>query len=79
VWNLERDLPGLIADCRALLDANSRFLFLTVYAIRMSALAIGELLAQATAGLGGRGVGEEFADVLINAEIHGRGRARRLG
>ena len=44
VWRLEEGLPGLIADCRRLLDADSRFLFLTVYAVRMSALAIGGLL-----------------------------------
>jgi len=46
VWRLEEGLPGLIADCRKLLDTDSRFLFLTVYAVRMSALAIGELLSQ---------------------------------
>ena len=44
IWRLEEGLPGLIADCRRLLDADSRFLVLTVYAVRMSALAIGELL-----------------------------------
>jgi 23S rRNA (cytosine1962-C5)-methyltransferase len=53
VWKLEEGLPGLIADCRALLDAESRFLFLTVYAVRMSALAIGELVRQHFADLGG--------------------------
>src|SRR5204862_4256826 len=42
VWRLEEQLPGLIADCRQLLDADSRYLFLTVYAVRMSALAIGD-------------------------------------
>ena len=44
VWRLEEDLAPLLADCRKLLDANSRFLVLTVYAVRMSALAIGELV-----------------------------------
>ncbi len=53
VWKLEEGLPGLIADCRQLLDAQSCFLFLTVYAVRMSALAIEELLRQAMDGLGG--------------------------
>lgn len=53
VWRLEEDLPGLVANCRQLLDADSRFLFLTVYAVRMSALAIGELLKQAFADLPG--------------------------
>jgi 23S rRNA (cytosine1962-C5)-methyltransferase len=53
VWRLEEGLPGLIADCRRLLDADSRFLFLTVYAVRMSSLAIGGLLAEAFADLPG--------------------------
>ena len=54
VWRLEEHLPGLIADCRRLLDYNSRFLFLTVYAVRMSSLAIGGLLAEVFADLPGR-------------------------
>ena len=53
VWRLEESLPPLIADCRRLLDADSRFLFLTVYAVRMSSLAIGGLLAEALADLPG--------------------------
>ncbi|WP_309621889.1 RsmD family RNA methyltransferase [Novosphingobium sp.] len=40
VWRLEEHLSGLLADCRRLLDADSRFLFLTVYAVRMSSLAL---------------------------------------
>ena len=46
VWRLEEHLAPLLADCRRLLDADSRFLVLTVYAVRMSAIAIGELLRQ---------------------------------
>lgn len=53
VWRLEEHLPGLVADCRRLLDAQSRFLFLTVYAVRMSSLAIGGLLAEAMADMPG--------------------------
>lgn len=52
-WRLEDDLPGLIAHCRQLLDGESRALFLTVYAVRMSALALREMLTQALADLGG--------------------------
>ena len=44
-WRIEEGLPDLIGDCRQLLDADSKFLFLTVYAVRMSSLAIGGLLA----------------------------------
>jgi 23S rRNA (cytosine1962-C5)-methyltransferase len=68
VWRLEEGLPGLIADCRQLLDERSRFLFLTVYAVRMSALAIGELLAQSFAGLNGR---IEMGELAVREEARG--------
>jgi 23S rRNA (cytosine1962-C5)-methyltransferase len=67
-WRLEEGLPGLIADCRKLLDAESRFLVLTVYAVRMSALAIGELLRQALGDLGGR---VECGDMAVREEARG--------
>jgi len=78
VWRLEEDLPGLIANCRALLDENSRYLFLTVYAVRMSALAIGEMLAQAFADLPGTveagelGVREEARGLVLPTAIWAR-------
>ena len=68
VWRLEDGLPGLIADCRKLLDAESRFLFLTVYAVRMSALAIGELLNQALGDLGGK---IEAGELAVREEARG--------
>jgi 23S rRNA (cytosine1962-C5)-methyltransferase len=68
IWRLEEGLPGLIADCRKLLDADSRFLVLTVYAVRMSALAIGELLKQALAGLDGT---VECGDMAVREEARG--------
>jgi 23S rRNA (cytosine1962-C5)-methyltransferase len=68
VWRLEEGLPGLIADCRKLLDADSRFLVLTVYAVRMSALAIGALLKQALGDLGGR---IECGDMAVREEARG--------
>ncbi|MET0375346.1 MAG: class I SAM-dependent rRNA methyltransferase, partial [Rhizorhabdus sp.] len=68
VWRLEEHLPGLIAHCRNLLDANSKFLVLTVYAVRMSALAIGELLRQALADLGGR---VEVGEMAVREESRG--------
>jgi 23S rRNA (cytosine1962-C5)-methyltransferase len=68
IWKLEEGLPGLIADCRRLLDAESRFLFLTVYAVRMSALAIGELLSQAFADLPGT---VEAGELAVREETRG--------
>lgn len=53
VWRLEEHLPGLVRDCARLLDGQSRFLFLTVYAVRMSSLAIAGLLEEALGHLPG--------------------------
>lgn len=75
VWRLEESLPGLIADCARLLDANSRFLFLTVYAVRMSSLAIGGLLAEALAHLPGT---IEHGDLGLAEEGAGEGPGGRV-
>ena len=78
VWKLEEGLPPLIAECRKLLDADSRFLFLTVYAVRMSALSIGELVRQHFADLGGQvecgelGVSEETRGLTLPTAIFAR-------
>jgi 23S rRNA (cytosine1962-C5)-methyltransferase len=78
VWRLEEHLPALIADCRRLLDDRSRFLFLTVYAVRMSALAIGEMLAQVCRDLPGTveagelGVREEARGLVLPTAIWAR-------
>jgi len=68
VWRLEQDLPDLIGNCRQLLDTDSRFLFLTVYAVRMSALAIGELVNQAFADLSGT---VECGELSVREETRG--------
>lgn len=68
IWRLEEDLPRLIADCRNLIDENSRFLFLTVYAVRMSALAIGELLRAHLGDLPGR---IECGELTVREEARG--------
>ena len=52
-WRLEESLPALLADCRQLLDADSKFLFLTVYAVRMSSLALAGLVDELFADLPG--------------------------
>lgn len=67
-WRLEEGLPGLIADCVKLLTPESKFLVLTAYAVRMSALAIAELLRQATAPLGGR---VEAGEMAVREEARG--------
>jgi 23S rRNA (cytosine1962-C5)-methyltransferase len=52
-WRLEESLPTLLGDCRQLLDADSKFLFLTVYAVRMSSLALAGLVDELFADLPG--------------------------
>lgn len=68
VWRLEEHLAPLLADCVRLLDEKSRFLVLTVYAVRMSAISIGELLSQMTASLGGR---VECGEMAVREEARG--------
>ena len=78
IWKLEEGLPQLIGECRKLLDEKSRFLFLTVYAVRMSALSIGELVRQHFADLGGTvecgelGVREEARGLTLPTAIFAR-------
>jgi len=68
VWRLEENLAPLLADCRRLLDENSRFLVLTVYAVRMSALSIGELVKQLFSDLGGT---VEMGEMAVREEARG--------
>jgi 23S rRNA (cytosine1962-C5)-methyltransferase len=68
VWRLEENLAPLLADCRKLLDGDSRFLVLTVYAVRMSALAIGEGVKQTLGGLGGW---VEMGEMAVREEARG--------
>ena len=67
-WRLEEGLPSLIGDCRRLVDADSRFLFLTVYAVRMSSLALAGLLAEHFADLPGT---IEHGDLAVREEGQG--------
>ncbi len=82
MWQLEDDLPGLIADCRRLVDATSACVFLTVYAVRLSALAIGELMRQHFGDLPGRvecgelGVREEARGLVLPTAIFARWSAK---
>ena len=68
-WRLEENLPDLLADCRRLLDGDSRFLFLTVYAVRMSSLALAGLMAELFADLPGT---IEHGDLAVREDESGR-------
>jgi 23S rRNA (cytosine1962-C5)-methyltransferase len=65
VWRLEEHLQGLVADCRRLLDNESRFLFLTVYAVRLSSLALAGMLDEIFAELPGT---IEHGDLAVREE-----------
>ncbi|MEO1730057.1 MAG: class I SAM-dependent methyltransferase [Pseudomonadota bacterium] len=67
-WRLEDGLPGLIGDCGRLLDQDSAFLFLTVYAVRMSSVAIAGLLEEALRDLPGV---IEHGDLTVREEGEG--------
>ncbi len=75
VWRLEDHLGGLVEDCSRLLDENSRFLFLTVYAVRMSSLALAGLLDEALADLPGT---IEHGDLAVREEGEIDGKTGRL-
>ncbi len=68
VWHLESDLAPLIHNCRALLDDKSRFIFLTVYAVRMSALALGVLFETQFSDLPGH---VEFGELAVREQARG--------
>jgi 23S rRNA (cytosine1962-C5)-methyltransferase len=77
VWSLERDLPELVHLARQLLAEDAAFLVLTVYAIRMSAVAIAELLADAMGAdgqieAGDMAVREEGSERLLPTAIYAR-------
>ncbi|WP_299191853.1 class I SAM-dependent methyltransferase [uncultured Erythrobacter sp.] len=67
-WRLEEGLPELIGDCAKLLDDKSAFLFLTVYAVRMSSLSIAGLLEEALRHLPGT---IEHGDLAVREEGEG--------
>jgi 23S rRNA (cytosine1962-C5)-methyltransferase len=68
VWSLDRDLAEAVRLAAELLAGDARFLILTVYAVRMSALAIGRLLGEATAVRGGT---VEQGDMATREEARG--------
>ncbi|WP_425991007.1 class I SAM-dependent methyltransferase [Brevundimonas sp. TWP2-3-2] len=53
VWRLFEDMPGLLADCAALLADDADFLLLNAYAARISGLSLAHQMKEATADRGG--------------------------
>lgn len=80
-WRLEDSLGELLRDCAALLSDNEggRFLILTVYAVRLSVLALAETAREALAADGSWEIGEmalphEADDRLLPTAIFARWR-----
>lgn len=67
-WRLEQGLPELVGDCAKLLDEKSAFLFLTVYAVRMSSVALAGLLEEKLRHLPGI---IEHGDLAVREEGEG--------
>ena len=53
IWKIEDQLPGFLADCRAVLSDAALFVLLTMYSINQSALLLGNLLQDMMRGAGG--------------------------
>jgi len=68
VWRLFEDLPGLLADCAALLSDGADMLLLNAYAARVSGLSLAHLMAEAMPGRGGRIDWGELALVEAGAD-----------
>jgi 23S rRNA (cytosine1962-C5)-methyltransferase len=69
IWELFDHLPALLADCVALLDKRFAHLVLTAYAIRASALSIGQLTAEQIGDRPGR---LEIGELAIREDGGGR-------
>ena len=61
IWDLFAGLPGLLADSEKLLAPRNASLVLTVYAIRASALAFGQLVEEKLSGRKGTAETGELA------------------
>ena len=69
VWRLFEHLPGLVADCAALLDDDADFMLLNAYAARISGLSLAHLLGGALLDRGGE---VEFGELALAEEDGGR-------
>lgn len=52
-WQIEEDLPELLANCASLLSDNPSFMILTAYAMRLSSVSLAATLSDALRGKGG--------------------------
>lgn len=75
VWEFYKLLPALLADCRAILSDNPRFVLITAYAVKASSLTllevIGELMSSfsGTTSAGELLLQEKFAERILSKAI----------
>lgn len=69
VWEVHKSLPALLQACRAVLSEQPLFVVLTVYAVKASALHLGQALAEMMAGFGGS---VECGEMVIREQSAGR-------
>jgi 23S rRNA (cytosine1962-C5)-methyltransferase len=73
VWRLFEDLPGLLADCSALLSQRSSFLLLNAYAERVSGVSLAHALKYAMGRSGAPADGRiDWGELALAEEAGGR-------
>ncbi len=69
VWEVYKSLPKLLEACRRVLSDRPLFLILTLYAVKASALHLGQALQEMLAGRSGR---MEFGELVLPEKSAGR-------
>jgi 23S rRNA (cytosine1962-C5)-methyltransferase len=78
VWDFNRDVAALLADCAQLLGTDGRLLILTTYALRLSALALMPLMQEklgtraGTIDVGEMALAEERRGLLLPTALFAR-------
>lgn len=68
-WQIEEDLAPFLTDCASLLSDDPSFMILTAYAMRLSSVTLGGVMADVTAGKGGS---VDYGELLIRQETGDR-------
>lgn len=69
VWEFYKLIPELLEACRAVLTAKPRFILLTAYAVKASALTLHAAVTEMTLGLGGK---VEAGEIALQEKSAGR-------
>lgn len=81
VWEVYKSLPKLLEDCRAILSDSPLFVIVTVYAVKASAIHIGQVLQEMVGNIKGRidygelVTRERSGDRLISQAMYARWRS----